>query len=367
MGPLAHAAWMAPYMYEGQTGPQIRQLQSQLDTHGYHVPQTGYFGPITESAVRSFQQRTHITVDGMVGPVTENMLGTPGTSSTASATTSATRYTVKSGDTLNFIATRFSTSVSALTSLNKISNPNLIFVGQVLVIRTTSSTASSKTSSPSTTSTHHATSSTTQYRVQSGNTLAQIAAKFGVSWQTMAQINHLSNPNVLYVGQVLTIPSHSATTSSTKTSTTSSPSTSSSTSVPVASSRTSFDQAIVNSAKHYLGVPYVWGGASPQTGFDCSGFVQWVFRQNGVNMPRTSWQQWSFGTHIAKSQLVPGDLVFFTTYASGASHVGIYLGAANGYRQAFIDAPAPGQNVMIQNLNNVYWVNHYYGSAKITP
>lgn len=84
-------------------------------------------------------------------------------------------------------------------------------------------------------------------------------------------------------------------------------------------------QQILDSAVQHVGTPYVWGGTSP-SGFDCSGFVQYVYRANGVSLSRTSQQQYGNGVSVSRSELSPGDLVFFSTYASGASHVGIYVG-----------------------------------------
>ncbi len=263
----------------------------------------------------------------------------------------STTYTVKPGNTLSGIASQFHVTVSQLVQWNHIANPNVIAVGQVL-------TVGGSSSAPSTSNTSHASptpSSSTTYTVQPGDTLGLIAGKFGLSWQTLASYNHLSNPNVLQVGEVLHIPGSAQASSST------------SAQLPVQEASVSFGQAIVNTAEHLLGIPYVWGGTSPATGFDCSGLVQYVFRKNGIPMPRTSWAQYSYVTKIPKSQLQPGDLVFFSTYGPGASHVGIYIGSAHGYAQAFIEAPAPGQNVQISNLNNPYYASHYYGAGTVNP
>jgi peptidoglycan endopeptidase LytE len=112
----------------------------------------------------------------------------------------------------------------------------------------------------------------------------------------------------------------------------------------------------------------VWGGTTP-SGFDCSGLVQYVLAQNGIAIGRTSWDQYAEVTKIPRADLVPGDLVFFSTDGPGASHVGIYIGADPrlGYRQAFVAAPAPGQSVMIQNLDTTYWIANYYGAGRINP
>lgn len=117
--------------------------------------------------------------------------------------------------------------------------------------------------------------------------------------------------------------------------------------------------AIVATAKKYIGVPYVWGGTSP-SGFDCSGLVQYVFRQHGIVLNRTCVTQYQQGTYVSKSNLQPGDLVFFqNTYAAGISHVGIYIG--NGQ---FIHASS-SKGVMVSDLSNSYWSSHYYGARRV--
>ena len=117
--------------------------------------------------------------------------------------------------------------------------------------------------------------------------------------------------------------------------------------------------AVIATAKKYIGVPYVWGGSSP-SGFDCSGFVQYVFQQHGIQLNRTASTQYQHGTYVSRSNLQPGDLVFFQdTYTTGISHLGIYIG--NG---EFIHASS-SKGVTISQLSNSYWNSHYYGARRI--
>ena len=116
---------------------------------------------------------------------------------------------------------------------------------------------------------------------------------------------------------------------------------------------------IIKNAKQYLGVPYVWGGTSP-SGFDCSGFTHYVFLKNGITIPRTSALQYNEGTWVSKDQLRPGDLVFFTTYKPGPSHVGIYIG--NGQ---FVHASSGAEQVTISDLTKNYYMQRYIGAKRV--
>ena len=116
---------------------------------------------------------------------------------------------------------------------------------------------------------------------------------------------------------------------------------------------------IVAKAKQYLGVPYKWGGTTP-SGFDCSGFVYYVLRSQGFNVSRTQTAMYAQGKPVAKSDLQPGDVVFFqNTYKAGLSHVGIYVGDGK-----FIHAPSSGKVVSYSNLYTDYYISHYYGAVR---
>jgi peptidoglycan DL-endopeptidase CwlO len=108
-----------------------------------------------------------------------------------------------------------------------------------------------------------------------------------------------------------------------------------------------------------MGVPYVWGGSTP-SGFDCSGFTSYVMAKNGITIPRTAALQFGSGTSVAKANLKIGDLVFFTTYTAGASHVGFYLGDGN-----FIHASSAAGKVTISNLNtSSYYSSRFLGGRR---
>lgn len=115
---------------------------------------------------------------------------------------------------------------------------------------------------------------------------------------------------------------------------------------------------IIATSKKYIGVPYLWGGTTPK-GFDCSGFVQYVFNAHGISLPRTSREQYTVGTYISTSNLQPGDLVFFNTSGSGVSHVGLYIGDGQ-----FIHS-ASSKGIVIANLFSTYWMNYYLGARRV--
>lgn len=115
---------------------------------------------------------------------------------------------------------------------------------------------------------------------------------------------------------------------------------------------------VVANSMQYLGVPYVFGGTTP-SGFDCSGYVRYVFANAGIYLPRTADAQYECGYAVSMSELVPGDLVFFSTYEAGPSHVGIYLGDGN-----FINASS-SRGVSIASLYSSYWGSCYIGARRV--
>lgn len=135
----------------------------------------------------------------------------PQTTTPSTSTTTAATYTVKAGDTLGQIAANHQTSVNQLVQLNKLANPNLIYVGQVLTIKQATSVSQSTTATPA------KPASSATYTVKAGDTLSQIAASHGTSYQNLASLNHLSNPNEIYVGQTLKLQATTSTPAQTPT------------------------------------------------------------------------------------------------------------------------------------------------------
>lgn len=119
-------------------------------------------------------------------------------------------------------------------------------------------------------------------------------------------------------------------------------------------------EVLVN-ALSLTGVRYKYGGNSPETGFDCSGFVRYVFKQaTSLTLPRSALAISQLGKTIPKDELQPGDLVFFNTLKSTFSHVGIYLG-----NNRFIHSPSSGGQVRVENMQDGYWAKRFNGAQRI--
>ena len=118
----------------------------------------------------------------------------------------------------------------------------------------------------------------------------------------------------------------------------------------------SYGNNVVSIAMSYLGVPYVWGGASP-SGFDCSGLVMYAYAQVGISLPHSSYAMANMGTYVPQDQLQPGDLVFF----DGDGHVGMYIGGGE-----YVNAPYTGAVVRVESLGGSWQQSHYAGARRIS-
>jgi peptidoglycan DL-endopeptidase LytE len=229
----------------------------------------------------------------------------------APTTSSAKTYTVQSGDYLSKIGQEFDVYVAELKKWNNLTS-DVIYPGQVLKVS-------------GTTSTPQPAPTTGTYTVQSGDTLSHIAVKYDTTVSRIKSWNGLTS-DMIYVGQKLKVGS----------STTEAPSSN-----------------VVDIAKKYIGSPYAWGGTSP-SGFDCSGFIYYVFNQAGTSISRTNTEGY-YSRSTAISNPKPGDLVFFkNTYKAGISHMGIYIGNGD-----FIHASDSG--VVVTKLSNSYWSPRFAG------
>lgn len=270
--------------------------------------------------------------------------GSSGSSSSSSGSSSgSSTYTVKSGDTLSHIAVRNGVSVANLKKWNNLSS-DLIRVGQKLSIKGGTSESSGSGSSGSSNS-GSGKPTTKMYTVKSGDSLSRIASQYGVSVANLKSWNNLKS-DVIYIGQKLSINGKKSSGSSGGSSSSGSGSSSVNVSYNVST--------LINEAKKHKGVHYVWGGQTP-SGFDCSGFIHYVYNKAGLSMGRTSTDgYYNRSYYVNKPQV--GDLVFFKgTYRPGISHMGIYLGNGD-----FIHA-GTSTGVTISNVSNSYWSKHFDG------
>lgn len=125
-------------------------------------------------------------------------------------------------------------------------------------------------------------------------------------------------------------------------------------------SAASDQDTVITEAKSYIGVPYVYGGTTPK-GFDCSGFIRYIFAKVGIELPRISVDQYNAGSKVSKAELQPGDLVFFekTYNKAGITHSGLYIG-----NDQFISATS-SKGIKIDSLSSSYWGPKYYGATRI--
>lgn len=247
-------------------------------------------------------------------------------------------YTIQSGDCLGSIAAKFNMTVDQLKALNNLQS-DFIQAGKTLRVNQATVTASAPVVQTLATPDPTPTTGEQQYVLEPGDSLATVAAQYGISVSYLMQINNLQS-DILDAGVTLRILPE-----------------------PVAVSRSGAPDTymrILKTAAQHLGTPYKYGGSGPG-GFDCSGFAQYVFKQNGYSLPRTAAAQYGLGTAVAKSNLQPGDLVFFKCYSSSIDHVGIYTGSGQ-----FIHSSSPRSGgVIYSSLSESYYSRSYYGARRI--
>jgi peptidoglycan DL-endopeptidase LytE len=236
-------------------------------------------------------------------------------------------YNVKPGDTLWKIASTNGISLAELKAWNDLTSDSIL-VNQSLSLLPP-----------------HSDTNTSTYTVKSGDTLSGIARLSDLTADELKTLNKLRSSIVLE-GQVLKIGTSSTTTSSSLTAI-------SITNKLAEDTSASKVNTLVAESKKYMDSPYVWGGTSP-SGFDCSGYLNYVFAKVGVSLPRTVATIWRETTTVANPRV--GDIVFFETYTSGPSHAGIYLG-----NNKFIHAGS-STGVTISDFTSSYWKNRYLGA-----
>ncbi len=275
--------------------------------------------------------------------------GTASTSKASVANSSAT-YKVKQGDTLSEIAQKAKISVAELKRLNHLSSNNLK-LGQVLAV--------SKKVSGSTEETVAVKMQTLTHKVKKGDTLYEIAKKKKISVAELKRLNKLSSNN-LKLGQVLVVGAKPVAVEKPVVAKASSPDKSAivrelTRDIPVDANASIFEKTALS----FLNTPYRFGG-NGKKGIDCSAFVQKVFGEFNLKLPRTAREQYTLGTRVPKGDLQLGDLIFFQTYAKFPSHVGIYLGD-----NKMIHASSRNRGVVVSSINSKYFRKRYIGAKRL--
>lgn len=337
--------------YTIQSGDSLWKIASQ---HNVSVADLKTWNNLSSDAIfpnQVIKVAPAATGSSVTTPTPTPAPAAPAPSQPASSVT--TTYTVKSGDTLSKIASLHKTTVSNIQSLNNISG-HLIFPGQKLTVSATAATPTVAAPKPPTAVTPAPapapapapTAGTARtYTVVSGDTLTGIAYRNGISVTQLMNWNGLTS-SMIRVGQVLKIENSTA-----------APAQTTPVSNPAPPAATDTVGKIVETAKSLVGTPYVWGG-STASGFDCSGFIYYVYNQAGIKIPRTSTTGYDSRSYDISTPQI-GDLVFFeNTYRAGISHMGIYIG-----NNQFIHAG--GDQVQITSLSNSYWSKHYAGFKRL--
>ncbi|MDX9709827.1 MAG: LysM peptidoglycan-binding domain-containing protein [Trichloromonas sp.] len=268
----------------------------------------------------------------------------------AAVANSSSTYKVKQGDTLSGIAQKTKLSVAELKRLNKLSSNNLK-LGQVLVV---SNKAAAPTEKAATVKMQ-----TLTHKVKKGDTLYEIAKKTKTSVAELKRLNNLPGNN-LKVGQVLVVGAKRVTVE--KAVVANAPSSQKGAivreltrDIPVDANASIFEKTALS----FLNTPYRFGG-NGQNGIDCSGFVQKVFGEFDLKLPRTAREQYTLGTRVPKGDLQLGDLIFFQTYAKYPSHVGIYIGD-----DKMIHASSRNKGVVVSSINSNYFRKRFIGAKRL--
>ncbi|WP_393959380.1 peptidoglycan-binding protein [Priestia megaterium] len=366
---ISEAALGDATLHPGTSNSDVKELQQKLKNKGYFTygTTTNYYGSITTSAVKSFQRANGLSADGIAGPSTFNKLLGSGSSSSSSISSSSLlrvgsrgssvqslQQQLKNkgyfkGTTTQYFGSITKNAVMAFQRANGLSVDGIAGPATLSKLKNGGSSASNGGSSSTSTILRQgmsgsAVSSLQQKLKNKGYFSAGVTGYFGSI--TTSAVKSFQRANGLLVdGEAGPDTLNKLNSSSSKPSTSTGSSTSSSSA-----------SKVISYGKRFMGTPYVWGGSTP-SGFDCSGFLNYVYRNAvGVNLPRTVAAIYQTGTRVSSPQ--PGDIVFFETYKPGASHAGIYLG--NGQ---FLNASS-SQGVTISSMSNSYWSKRYLGAKR---
>ena len=285
---------------------------------------------------------------------------------TSKASTHTVKHTVKKGETLSGIARKHHTSITKLRQANSLKKSDVLKFGKVLKVPTSTYTAKVKIPTTS-----------TKYVIKRGDTLSAIARKHQTTIAKVRKANGLKKNETIKIGQVLKVPQNKKAIRYTKTKKKASNkklarsfsnldtislentkvekrSTFAFSDIFGNSTKENADKCkrITSLAKTKLGKKYVWGASGNKNTYDCSSFVKYVYKKQGIELPRTSIMQSKVGKYVKRDELQKGDLIFFDTSKRRkgyVNHVGIYLGD-----NKFIHASSAKKKVVVSNLSKFY-------------
>lgn len=283
----------------GDKGTAVKEIQKFLtDTGYYHFEKDGVFGQNMKKAVLNYQKDNGLNNDGIIGQQTyEHLAGI------------TVNVKIEKNDPNKVVLLQNGNSEQSVKNLQQLLNKKGYYPNQIDGVLGPVTEAAVRT-----------------YQIENKLPADGIAGAVTIS--------HLKN-------------------------TPSKPLTSRSTYPPVVTEKKAANittNELINYGKSLIGAPYIWGGTTP-SGFDCSGFLMYVFKRNGVSIPRTVIDIWNSSTSVQNPE--PGDIVFFETYKKGPSHAGIYIGNQN-----FLNA-ASSTGVTISSLDNSYWGSRYLGAKRV--
>ncbi|WP_066635739.1 C40 family peptidase [Desulfolucanica intricata] len=254
-----------------------------------------------------------------------------------------TTYTVKQGDSLWKISQDFNTTVNNIQTLNNLSSTNIIPGQKLLIIKENTFNKPLTPVIPVSSDNQITINTGSYYTVQQGDTLWNISQNFNTTISEILSINNLTSTNIIPGQKLLIVKGNS----------------NNKVSPPMnqVSRNTDRIDAIINYAKSFIGVPYKPAGISPG-GFDCSGYLKYVFANFNIDIPRTAAEQYHVGQAVSSREAKPGDFVAFKT-GNYISHIGIYLG--NG---EFISATS-SKGVAIAQVYGPYWGDHLLGFSRV--
>ncbi len=259
-------------------------------------------------------------------------------------------YQVSPGDTLWSLSRRFGTTPDRLATMNSISLESILSIGQRLRVPAQAAQAvqSAQPAQAGQPAESVQPARVEMYRIQQGDTLWSIARRYGTKPDRIAAMNGISVDGILKIGRELRVPAlpsggYSAAPRARL--------------AALPSRGEHWASSIVALSTRHVGARYRWGGTSP-AGFDCSGFLYYVFGQMGVTLPRTTYAMYDAGVAVPQDELQAGDIVFFQTVSPGPSHAGIYLGDGR-----FIHSSS-GSGVTITSMDDSYYAQRYLGARR---